>query len=861
VASAGWLGRPGGIVGPGRRGGRAVGGKTDRAAIVWASEPVDLEPGQSYRLDGWMRCRRGVAAIGLELLDSQGAAACTGARPCAPTTAPQVAEGAGWRYVAVETDPPARAVSARIWLQVGGEAYLDDVNLTPMVRNLVFNPSFDADAKGRIGMWSQEAPEDEEGGAIRSDAGGRTGGAMLVEGGAPPAGGLAGWGARSVAWPVLEGVTAYRFSGYARGDVAEPQIRVLWLDAWEKIVREDAAEATATENGWQRYERSALSPPPDATHITVAVRVRAGGKAWFDDFFFGAQRPGTNKRSVARVLVNQVGYDLAAPKSAVVATNFFPRDPENAYLVVARCAPPERGEAASVVAPAHGGKGALRVPLRCEGRIYDGRPDDWGSYYWRADFSSLQRADSYKAQAVIGGIRAESPSFIVGDRGIFRQTARLGVEFFFVQRCGFDVPGWHKACHLDDANLPDGTHLDATGGWHSAGDYNKIMYENGDGGVMYALVTAYLADPALFDADACRRSALPCVLDEAWWGARFVAKMQMPESGGLYNSVSQGPGRAWMKWSPPEVHTDNIVGTPDDPVIQPGEGHSPLAIGGWARLSVLLNQRGIGTDYLDRARRLWNHATTNGTSGGGGHLLVSAVELHAVTGEQQYLDAARRGVDSILSTQRQSGRLRGAFGSYGEVDAGALAFFALRYPDDPLAGRIRVALRDWITFARGTADNPFGLSKQSVGDQDYFFEPTSALGHNWELLTRAWAASLVFHFTGDRRALQYAVDQVDWVLGKNPYGLCMFEGKGAFNPPRYHHRYDSIPGHERGAVPGCVPNGFVRTPTGFDQPGFDLSYPADGTPSAPGKRHASYRTSEPWLTHNMWYLLAVSALP
>ena len=96
---------------------------------------------------------------------------------------------------------------------------------------------------------------------------------------------------------------------------------------------------------------------------------------------------------------------------------------------------------------------------------------------------------------------------------------------------------------------------------------------------------------------------------------------------------------------------------------------------------------------------------------------------------------------------------------------------------------------------------------------------------------------------------------MDWVFGKNPYGLCMFEGKGAFNPPRYHHRYDSIPGRERGAVPGTVPNGCVRTPSALDQPGFDLSRPA------PGRRHASYRTSEPWLVHNLWFLMAISALP
>src|SRR5439155_26124275 len=68
-----------------------------------------------------------------------------------------------------------------------------------------------------------------------------------------------------------------------------------------------------------------------------------------------------------------------------------------------------------------------------------------------------------------------------------------------------------------------------------------------------------------------------------------------------------------------------------------------------------------------------------------------------------------------------------------------------------------------------------------------------------------------------------------------------FEGKGTFNPPRYHHRYNQIPTHERGAVPGTIPNGFVRELGMADRPGMDLS--------RGGSRAPSYRTNEPcWST-------------
>jgi hypothetical protein len=80
----------------------------------------------------------------------------------------------------------------------------------------------------------------------------------------------------------------------------------------------------------------------------------------------------------------------------------------------------------------------------------------------------------------------------------------------------------------------------------------------------------------------------------------------------------------------------------------------------------------------------------------------------------------------------------------------------------------------------------------------------------------------------------------------------MFEGHGGLNPPRYHHRYNMIPGHERGAVPGAIPNGVVRDMGIADRPGFDMSRGGDRPPS--------FRTSEPWLVHNMFYLLAVSAM-
>src|SRR4029077_20361149 len=117
-------------------------------------------------------------------------------------------------------------------------------------------------------------------------------------------------------------------------------------------------------------------------------------------------------------------------------------------------------------------------------------------YFWRADFSSFREAGTYRLVATAAATpttiaRAESPPVLIAPNCLLTESGPSSVDFFFVQRCGFDVPGWHRACHLDDARLPDGTHIDATGGGHSAGNTKKPMWQFGDSAAVYALAALY----------------------------------------------------------------------------------------------------------------------------------------------------------------------------------------------------------------------------------------------------------------------------------------------------------------------------------------------------------------------------------
>jgi hypothetical protein len=727
ITPTGWHPRAAGKweTGDARRGERFLSGRSARGGVVWQTDLIAVQPQTDYRLEGWVRCADGRTRIGVDLFDAR-------AQRLPSAHTPLIRRADGWQYVAVEWNSE-RAAAARVWFWVKGQADLDDVSLAPAALSFIGNRSVELDDRGRLGLWTEEKHDrllpGRRAGQHASDPGmARTGKASVR---LTPAG---DWYAiATVNYGVPAWADTLELSGWARGDaLASAQILACWMDDRQTVLRVDTG-ATVRGVDWRLVSLAPPAPPTNAATVRLGAVAR-GGQVWFDDFEMRWLRP---RRRVVRVFVNQVGYELTGPKTAVVAMNFFPRD--------ASCR-------ISLLTPK--GATAWEGKLPCAGRIHSGTPDDWGWYFWRADFSSLRRTGTYRAVAKAEGAREQSFPFKVGRGVLLAETASNAVDFFFIQRCGFAVPGWHEACHLDDAKLPDGTHIDAVGGWHSAGDYNKLIYENGDGGVVFALLSAYQAAPELLDRQDRDRDGLPNILDEARWGAQFVAKMQMPESGGLRNHLSQGPGRAWTKWSAPEVHTDNLIGTDDDPVIQTGEGNSPLVIGGWARLSALLRQRGIENDFLDHARRLWNHATKQGTQVGSPHLLLSALELHRVTGERASLDYARGSVESLLAQQATSGRLRGAFGSYGELTAGALAQFALSHTNDSIGPRIKQALRAYTDFCMSTADNAFGLSKLSVGQAEAFFP--SDLGNNFQRLMRAWAAGLVYRLTGDGRALQFA---------------------------------------------------------------------------------------------------------
>ena len=93
------------------------------------------------------------------------------------------------------------------------------------------------------------------------------------------------------------------------------------------------------------------------------------------------------------------------------------------------------------------------------------------------------------------------------------------------------------------------------------------------------------------------------------------------------------------------------------------------------------------------------------------------------------------------------------------------------------------------------------------------------------------------------RLQAYARDQLNWILGLNPFDTCMLHGFGR-NNPEYEKDY---------------PNAFGGICNGVTG-GFADAEDIDFLPEPHARRgEHRWRWSEQWIPHAAWYLLAVCA--
>jgi thiol-disulfide isomerase/thioredoxin len=271
--------------------------------------------------------------------------------------------------------------------------------------------------------------------------------------------------------------------------------------------------------------------------------------------------------------------------------------------------------------------------------------------------------------------------------------------------------------------------------------------------------------------------------------------------------------------------------------------------------------------------------------------LTAATELYKATRNDIYRAAAEKRAAGLL-TRLVSWK---GYTDYWRADNADRPFF---HPSD--AGLPLVSLLYYYPYATATTqvairaaarrslrhelaithevNNPFGYSRQLVQDtlgqrHSAFFFPHGSEASPWwqgedaRLSSMAAAARLAIplfagdspngdrpngdHPNGDAKFTDsletFALDQLNWVLGLNPYDASMLQGTGHNNPA-----YGFFGTFEYTNAPGGIVNGITSgldDESGID---FNLSY-------AKTKKDYDWRWAEQWLPHDAWYLLAIAA--
>ncbi len=479
-----------------------------------------------------------------------------------------------------------------------------------------------------------------------------------------------------------------------------------------------------------------------------------------------------------KILINQIGYITSLKKEAVFI----------------------------------GSAGPYEIIDAKSGRVmmignFEKAPDEqsFGENYCVADFSSFQLKGEYYIKK---GLK-HSANFKITDYPFEKVKDGL-LKFFYYNRCdeiSLSYAGRyaHRKCHAENAEFLDNKELsgDFSGGWHFSGGFSKY--------VTHACVSLanLLYSYKLFGSSFYGKSSSDNnILDEAYilsecrFELLWLLKMQ-DNNGGVHHGVSSldeeeriFPTKDESKqYVFPITHhaTANftsIVALASRIYAKYDTDFSALleaaAFNSWLWLSnnpefiPAEKYSNINTtifdNYIDRDfsdDKFW-----------------AVCELYALTGEQYFLD-------NIVETYKTINVAEYKYKSVGGY--GALACMTSKRKIPPEFSRyVHLAHRVY-------ADNLYFIAKQNEFKVAIMPEQFT-FGSNINIIDRAIALIFSYIYLKCDDYLELALEQLNYILGKNPCGICFVTGFGSesvVNPYHNASLYDNV----ETPVPGMMVSG------------------------------------------------------
>ncbi|ELB2271761.1 glycoside hydrolase family 9 protein [Vibrio parahaemolyticus] len=558
------------------------------------------------------------------------------------------------------------------------------------------------------------------------------------------------------------------------------------------------------------------------------------------------------------LLTNHIGYERLGPKKAIILTEQPHLSSYTAQLI---CATSEQTVATFAVEE-------------------QGKVANWNQgYFYLIDFSSFTDSGDYFLQVE----DSRSSYFTVGEHILLNQTLSDVIHYFKSQRCGGVFDQQDRQVPVLNANQT----VDVHGGWYDAsGDVSKYLshlsyanYLNPQQTpmVVWNILKGLSLLEGSEDIAAFTRTRL---IEEALFGADFLVRMQN-EKGFFYMTV-------FDKWSKDTAQREicayeTQLGHKFDDYqagFRQGGGVAIAALAAASRLGV--HGEYDQQKYRNAAENGYWHLKEHNTqylNDGEENIideycaLLASVELFKATKETRYLEESRLWAQRLVARQMSDERIQhfwsanqdGSRPYFHAAEAGLPVIALCEYlaiEDDSVqtesVKRIVNRACEFEIKISNKVTNPFGYPRQYVkgvneSKRDAFFVAhNNESGYWWQgenarlgsLATMAYLAQPHIASQEIQQQLSvFAQDALNWIVGLNPYDMCMLDGHGRNNP-------DYLPQYGFFNAKGGVCNGI----TGGFEDEEDIAF---NPPTQKDDMLQNWRWGEQWIPHGAWYLLAI----
>jgi hypothetical protein len=472
---------------------------------------------------------------------------------------------------------------------------------------------------------------------------------------------------------------------------------------------------------------------------------------------------------------------------------------------------------------------------------------------WQADFSALKTPGRYRV--VAGG--DTSASFLIHPDA-YAKTLEKVLFFFGANRCGANDSWIHAACHLKDGSFLGPAYTGRlAGGWHDCGDYGKYSETAAYTAMILSLGYAIWPGraPDKFGSSYAIEvpDGVPDLLREAKVGADFIYRLYavsdelgLIAKADMYHSVGTGPGVDHQSWDVPEKQDAQpaSAGGPDR-VISAGIG-SNVAGSYAASLAFFssawktrdsayaLKLEKAAIDIYDRIvmKRLGTTTRMPCCYPGGGTShddeALAALALWYATGDARFgydlleNTAINKSIGVVNDGEFPAGHMgKRPFGPGGwptDYENGQIfvlyGLAKLILPDAPtaLAHGISETVRDSLLKdiqaalkqdiregSNGT--NASGYPGIQVDEPYHGVFTSEEWGFNRYNMGIVNEIMMYYDLTGNETYAGIGIDNLNYLLGANPYDISFINGCGDRNMQHPHNRAANPEGYNQGGTP------------------------------------------------------------